>query len=514
MIAVALGISAAIIVIAPARADSDKFGYVPSKPGVFERQPMVQRFRAFLPASIDLSKHFPTPGTQDSNSCTGWAVGYAARSYYTSTLEGRDIRKLENVPSPSYIYQSVRDPSNCDSGALLISAMGVLTKGGLSAREFPLRANCRRPSEAEREAASSFKIKGWLGVDPHQPDDVKGQLARGNPVIFGTDVGEGFVHLAGSSVYQGEAKSVGTHAMTVVGYDDQRQAFKVINSWGSKWADGGFGWISYEAFKKDVREAYILDVEMQNVKVQDSVDAVVPKPVARPVPSNVPSDKLPDDQVVKPVERPVNDSDCSYVYSETVAGKSQLTGFVGSERELSALRAQWSGYVDGVDVQVRPWPQCEVLLTLGSAIEEKGAPVLSTKDHKRQFVEGDEMIFELKTPSKPSYIYVSYIQADGSVVSLMQPGSDLSPTLRRRSIVFGDGEGGSARFRATKPLGNEMVLAIASDSPLFEGSLPMRQTEREFLSALRKAILYKSDRSQADRKLSAAFLGIETEAKK
>jgi len=205
----------------------------------------------------------------------------------------------------------------------------------------------------------------------------------------------------------------------------------------------------------------------------------------------VPSDKLPDDQVVKPVERPVNDSDCSYVYSETVAGKSQLTGFVGSERELSALRAQWSGYVDGVDVQVRPWPQCEVLLTLGSAIEEKGAPVLSTKDHKRQFVEGDEMIFELKTPSKPSYIYVSYIQADGSVVSLMQPGSDLSPPLRRRSIVFGDGEGGSARFRATKPLGNEMVLAIASDSPLFEGSLPMRQTEREFLSALRKAILYK-----------------------
>mgnify|MGYP007103393013 FL=1 len=80
--------------------------------------------------------------------------------------------------------------------------------------------------------------------------------------------------------------------------------------------------------------------------------------------------------------------------------------------------------------------------------------------------------------------------------------------------MFGDGEGGSARFRATKPLGNEMVLAIASDSPLFEGSLPMRQTEREFLSALRKAILYKSDRSQADRKLSAAFLGIETEAKK
>jgi hypothetical protein len=47
----------------------------------FDRVPV---YRAFLPSKIDLSKKFPTPGDQGQlGSCTAWAVGYAARSYYS-----------------------------------------------------------------------------------------------------------------------------------------------------------------------------------------------------------------------------------------------------------------------------------------------------------------------------------------------------------------------------------------------------------------------------------------------
>lgn len=509
-----------------------KFGYIPLDRATFDQQPKVSRYRAFLPVSVDLSKHFPTPGMQSAESCTGWAVGYAARSYYAATLEKRNVRRLENVPSPSYIYNAIRDPKNCASGSLILDALSLLAKGSLSAQEFPSDLECRIPTRAERERASDFRVKRWLAVDPQQIDDVKGQLARGNPVIFGIYVGENFERLKGKNVYRGEDKTTLAHAMTALGYDDQRQAFKVINSWGTLWGDNGFGWIDYETFKKSSGEAYIIEVEDRRAIQPEEVAVVVPKPTVRPQPSSPqevviavpeienepgPVPKIIDDKdvVIPPaIERPVTDSDCSFVYSDNSSDRTRLTGFVGTERDLLNLRQQWSGYAEDFDVEVKPWPQCEVLLTLASVLDEEDRPHLSTKEGKEVFTEGEEMVFELIAPTSPSYVYVSYVQADGNVVTLMQPEQDLAPSKRDDRVVFGDGRGGSHRFTAAPPFGTEMVLAIASASPLFEGLLPKVQTEREFLSTLRRAILFKSDESKGERRLSAAFLGIATEAKK
>jgi hypothetical protein len=46
--------------------------------------------------------------------------------------------------------------------------------------------------------------------------------------------------------------------MCVIGYDDTKAggAFEVMNSWGKKWANGGFVWIPYGIFSQFVREAY------------------------------------------------------------------------------------------------------------------------------------------------------------------------------------------------------------------------------------------------------------------
>lgn len=518
--------------VASAGSSPFKFGYIPLDQAVFDQQPKVPRYRAFLPVSVDLSKHFPTPGMQSAESCTGWAVGYAARSYYAATLEKRNVRRSQNVPSPSYIYNAIRDPKNCASGSLILDALSLLAKGSLSAQEFPSDLECRIPTKAERGRALDFRIKRWLAVDPRQIDDVKGQLALGNPVIFGIYVGESFERLKGKNVYRGEDKTTLAHAMTVVGYDDQRQALKIINSWGTLWGDNGFGWIDYETFKKSSGEAYIIEVEDKLATQSEEVDVVVPKPTVKPQPSSpqevviaVPEidneqetapDKIGDKDVIIPpvIERPVTDADCSFVYSDNRSERTRLTGFVGTERELQRLRQQWSGYAEDFDVEVRPWPQCEVLLTLASVLGEKDAPLLATKGGKKSFLEGEEMVFELTTPTSPSYVYVSYVQADGSVVTLMQPEQNLTPAKRVEKVIFGDGRGGSRRFTAAPPFGTEMVLAVASASPLFEGSLPYVQSEREFLSALRRAILFKSDQSKGDRRVSAAFLGIETEAKK
>lgn len=41
---------------------------------------------------------------------------------------------------------------------------------------------------------------------------------------------------------------IGGHAVTVVGYDDTRKAFKLRNSWGLFWGDGGYTWFPYSHF--------------------------------------------------------------------------------------------------------------------------------------------------------------------------------------------------------------------------------------------------------------------------
>ena len=41
----------------------------------------------------------------------------------------------------------------------------------------------------------------------------------------------------------------GRHAVSIIGYDDKKQAFRMVNSWGENWGDHGFLWLA-EGFVK------------------------------------------------------------------------------------------------------------------------------------------------------------------------------------------------------------------------------------------------------------------------
>lgn len=51
------------------------------------------------------------------------------------------------------------------------------------------------------------------------------------------------------------------HVVLMVGYDESRQAFRIKNSWGATWADGGYAWISYDIVRRAAyRAAYLQSV--------------------------------------------------------------------------------------------------------------------------------------------------------------------------------------------------------------------------------------------------------------
>ena len=133
----------------------------------------------------------------------------------------------------------------------------------------------RQPDAALAGTLSRFRIRSFRVLDAKRLDDAKGQIHTGNPVVFGMDVSESFEQIKGDVVYNDTTTPrTGGHAMVIVGYSESRQAFKIMNSWGTHWGDNGFGWVSYNAMRQLTDQQFVVEV---------SDDVSPPKPVPAPV---------------------------------------------------------------------------------------------------------------------------------------------------------------------------------------------------------------------------------------
>jgi len=47
----------------------------------------------------------------------------------------------------------------------------------------------------------------------------------------------------------GNSNLRGLHAITIIGYDDSKKAFRMVNSWGPEWGDQGYLWLSEDFMK-------------------------------------------------------------------------------------------------------------------------------------------------------------------------------------------------------------------------------------------------------------------------
>ena len=110
-----------------------------------------------LPPSVDLSKDFPAPRQQGSQqSCAGWAVGYAAKSY----LE-RQERKWKysdaTLFSPAFIYNQLNTDPGCQGSVTLPAAMNVLSTEDPPLSVFPYKGRT-----AWKPAAPNYRLPAVL----------------------------------------------------------------------------------------------------------------------------------------------------------------------------------------------------------------------------------------------------------------------------------------------------------------------------------------------------------------
>lgn len=216
-------------------------------------------------------KHQGTTGT-----CVGWAVGYAALTIQQAVengWKGQTDLITDNAFSPMFIYNQVKI-SDCMKGAYVDAAMTLLqTKGDLSAADFDKNiADCNvMPTDKQLAKAAKNKITDFRTLFSYNAskqikiNKIKLSLIQNRPVVVGISLLKNFASITKAAPYwnptKGNQGPYGGHSLVVIGFDDSRGAFEVMNSWGETWGNKGFAWIRYADFSKYCRYGFQMSLQ-------------------------------------------------------------------------------------------------------------------------------------------------------------------------------------------------------------------------------------------------------------
>jgi hypothetical protein len=214
------------------------------------------------PARADLRAWAVPPGNQGQlGSCVTWAIDYAMLGWY-SRYTGESGQPF----APMYTYSQIN--GGVDGGAVPTAALQLAVDQGSDTRAHYTQGDydwVHQPTAAEHANAAHYKIKGYSTLfagagQAGATTSVKHALATRHPVAIEMAVRHGFDYLGSSAAaVDSDITSAirGYHEVLAVGYDSA--GLIVQNSWGTGWANGGFGRISWSVVQHDVWEADTID---------------------------------------------------------------------------------------------------------------------------------------------------------------------------------------------------------------------------------------------------------------
>ncbi len=249
-------------------------GGLPTDMSIFERSPrLVTKRSTERPAQLLLTEHLPPVGAQGGQqSCVGWATAYYMYSYAIArkrrlTPEQQLDKRFQF--SPAFLYNSINGGK--DQGSQIGKAFEVMRDRGLaSLAEMPYDQKdfLAKPGEAALNKANRYKgnqivylFRGksfYLGGAPADVEKLKLFLAKTQlPFVMAIPIFKDFPtskisdtdYVYNLSIEPAKGDFYGLHAVTCVGYDDDKKAFRIVNSWGNYWGDNGYLWLSEDFVK-------------------------------------------------------------------------------------------------------------------------------------------------------------------------------------------------------------------------------------------------------------------------
>jgi hypothetical protein len=218
-----------------------------------------------LPASVDNSGLLPEVLDQGGHgSCVGHGTAEAIWGELVRESRASGGTLAPECPSRLWNYWLGRvldgDPSE-DNGTYVSSVFAMLAKYGFipesawpySQADASIVPPSKRIPVLQKLAYKQRLVTGTARITSFGSQlitDIKTALVSGYLVTFGTQVDMAFENLGPTDVWPGcKGQSLGGHCMLITGYRtvNGRTQWRVRNSWGPGWCDGGSCWMDQAA---------------------------------------------------------------------------------------------------------------------------------------------------------------------------------------------------------------------------------------------------------------------------
>jgi C1A family cysteine protease len=227
------------------------FGWIPDSKDERDRKYSLKRSVNLL-SKVDFRDRFPRVWNQETlGSCTAHAVG-AACLYQDIYDEDSSI----TVPSLLYIYYMTRaleGSIGIDAGATIRNTVKAVVKFGYPLDDlWPYKISdfSKRPDENVIRSAAREKVSYYERID-RDLSHIQEVLSRSDPIVLGFTVydsiyGQDVEKTGVIPIPKKKEKVLGGHAVLACGYDNERQALIIRNSWGEDWGEKGYGYLPFD----------------------------------------------------------------------------------------------------------------------------------------------------------------------------------------------------------------------------------------------------------------------------
>lgn len=153
-------------------------------------------------------------------------------------------------------YNAMKNPDESENGKF--------THVPIAIHEIYRARTNRGEGMSFKEALEFCKTKGVLSDENYRKKNVNGhrykimdyakitslEAMKRSLIINGPCVIATYVKDPQRSDFWNGRGNYGGHATSIIGYNDNKAAFLLRNSWGTRWGAGGYTWIPYKDFNK------------------------------------------------------------------------------------------------------------------------------------------------------------------------------------------------------------------------------------------------------------------------
>lgn len=219
-----------------------------------------------LPSKFEITDNLTAVKNQgQEGTCVGFACTIGLKEFQEKQMHNQYIEL-----SPRYLYQKCKEIDGFPNikGTNIKTALEVLSTVGVCEWNYwPYKeGDVGTPAPGADDNAKKYTIQSY-GILTTMLS-VKICLFRNSPVIMAVPFFNSWYSdqvTKTGDIPKPDGTNKNGHAICVVGYNDENKKFKFKNSWGTNWGDNGYGYLPYEYFDHQYREAWsAVDYDINN----------------------------------------------------------------------------------------------------------------------------------------------------------------------------------------------------------------------------------------------------------